>query len=214
MFKRLISTLLICAICVFSPLGILSVSAAPSEQEVALSPSDLSAQSAILTDGDGLPLFEKNANERMGPASTTKLMTALVVSETLPLGMEVKIPAAAVGIEGSSVYLHEGEILTVEHLLYALLLSSANDAATALAIASSGSVEAFCEKMNEKASDLGLANTHFCNPHGLADDNHYTIDPVADKSHAAVNIVFGARNFNHFNLLNSSCNHCLLPLSL
>ncbi len=135
----------------------------------------LSAKSAILIDAsDGSVLFEKNADERMGMASTTKIMTALVVSELLPLKKAVSIPRDAVNVEGSSVYLCEGEILTVEELLYALMLASANDAATALAIAASGSVTAFAHKMNEKAVELGLSDTHFVNPHGLYDERHYT----------------------------------------
>jgi D-alanyl-D-alanine carboxypeptidase len=110
----------------------------------------------------------------MGMASTTKIMTALIVAEMLPLKKEITIPPEAVNVEGSSVYLCEGEILTVEELLYALLLSSANDAATALAIATSGSIAAFCHKMNERARALGLYDTHFANPHGLSDSEHYT----------------------------------------
>lgn len=136
---------------------------------------DLSAKSAILIDAsDGSVLYEKNGRERMGMASTTKIMTALVVCEHLPLDTVVSIPAEAVNTEGSSVYLTAGELLSVEELLYALLLASANDAAVALAIAASGSIEAFAEKMNEKAVALGLSDSNFVNPHGLYDDNHYT----------------------------------------
>jgi D-alanyl-D-alanine carboxypeptidase/D-alanyl-D-alanine carboxypeptidase (penicillin-binding protein 5/6) len=101
-------------------------------------------------------------------------MTALVAIEALPLDMDIVIPSEAVGIEGSSVYLCEGEILSLEELLYALLLSSANDAAVAIAIAVSGSVEAFAERMNQKAAHLGLTSTHFVNPHGLDHPDHYT----------------------------------------
>ena len=86
----------------------------------------------------------------------------------------IKIPREAVGVEGSSVYLQEGEMLTVEQLLYALLLESANDVAVALAVCASGSIEAFAQKCNEKAYALGLRDTNFTNPHGLYDENHYT----------------------------------------
>ncbi len=135
----------------------------------------LSAGSAVLIDAsDGTVLFEKNAHERRGMASTTKIMTALVVADTLPPDRVVAIPKEAVNTEGSSVYLTEGELLSVRELLYALLLSSANDAAVALAIAAAGSVEAFAERMNGYAATLGLCNTHFTNPHGLNDENHYT----------------------------------------
>lgn len=167
MLKRLVSALLLSAL-------LLPFSLTLSAEGTSITPADLSAKSAVLTDCDGRPLLEKNATEKMGPASTTKLMTALVVLDMCSPSDEVHVPAEAVGIEGSSVYLQAGEILTIEQLLYALLLASANDAATALAIFCAGSVEAFCEKMNEKAAALGLLDTHFCNPHGLADEKHYT----------------------------------------
>lgn len=137
-------------------------------------PPSLSAASAVLTDGTGQLLSAKDAHRRMGPASTTKIMTALVVLESCEPSEEVVIPREAVGVEGSSVYLCEGECLTVEQLLYALLLASANDAATALALHVSGSVSDFAVRMNERAAALGLSDTHFENPHGLASDAHYT----------------------------------------
>ena len=138
-------------------------------------PLGLSAKSAVLIDAEsGSILYEKNAHERMGMASTTKIMTALTVLWLCSADSVVTVPKEAVGIEGSSVYLCEGEELTVEQLLYALLLSSANDAAVALAIHSSGSVESFAEKMNQYAETLGIGDTHFTNPHGLYDEEHYT----------------------------------------
>ncbi len=135
----------------------------------------ISAKSAILMDFDsGLVLCQKDAHKKMGMASTTKIMTALTVLQLLRTDDVVSIPPQAVGIEGSSVYLCEGERLTVEQLLYALLLSSANDAAAALAICASGSIERFADKMNEYAYALGAHDTHFTNPHGLYDKEHYT----------------------------------------
>ena len=135
----------------------------------------VSAKSAILIDAsDGSVLYEKNGRERMGMASTTKIMTALVICELLPLDKTVSIPAEAVNTEGSSVYLVAGELLSVKELLYALLLASANDAAVALAIAASGSIENFAKEMNERAKELGLRDSNFTNPHGLYDENHYT----------------------------------------
>ena len=135
----------------------------------------LSAKSAILIDAsDRSVLYEKNGRERMGMASTTKIMTALVICELLPLDKTVSIPAEAVNTEGSSVYLVAGELLSVRELLYALLLASANDAAVALAIAASGSVEDFATEMNKKARELGLSDSNFVNPHGLYDESHYT----------------------------------------
>lgn len=86
----------------------------------------------------------------------------------------VTVPKEAVGIEGSSIYLIEGEQITVSDLLYGLMLESGNDAATALAIAAGGTVEHFVAMMNERAAELGLEDTHFSNPHGLSADDHYT----------------------------------------
>lgn len=135
----------------------------------------VSAQGAILLEASGnRVIYEKNAHVRLPMASTTKIMTAIVAMEHGDTCMQVTVPAAAVGVEGSSIYLYEGEILTLEHLLYALLLESANDAAVAIAIAVSGSVESFVELMNQKAATLDLRNTHFVNPHGLDHEDHYT----------------------------------------
>lgn len=134
----------------------------------------VSAQAAILRSADGAVLFEKNSDARLPMASTTKIMTALVAMEQLPADTVITVPKEAVGVEGSSAYLIEGEQITLGDLLYALLLQSANDAATAIAIAVSGSVEGFAELMNLRAEEMGLTNTHFCNPHGLDDPNHYT----------------------------------------
>ena len=135
----------------------------------------LSAESAILMDLDsGQTLARYNDDQTMGMASTTKIMTALTVVKLADISRVVSIPKEAVGTEGSSVYLYENERLTIEQLLYALLLSSANDAAVALAICVSGSTENFVREMNTIARDLGLESTHFTNPHGLYDENHYT----------------------------------------
>lgn len=135
----------------------------------------VSAHSAILIDAvNGIVLFEKQADEPLPMASTTKIMTALVALETVPIDTVITVDANAVGVEGSSIYLTEGETLTMEHLLYALLLESANDAATAIAIGVGGSVESFADLMNQKALELGLEQTHFQNPHGLDGDKHYT----------------------------------------
>jgi len=135
----------------------------------------LSARSAVLVSAeDGEILMHKNAHRRMPMASTTKLLTALVAIDMLDLSEKVRIPREATGIEGSSVYLVEGEELTVRELLLALMLSSANDAAVALAITAGGSVEKFVMRMNEYAQGLGLTRTHLTNPHGLHDKEHYT----------------------------------------
>lgn len=142
----------------------------------AISPTlSVSARAAALIDADdGKILYEKNANERLPMASTTKIMTALVALESASLDTVVTVHPDAVGVEGSSVYLTAGEKLTLEELLYALMLSSANDAAAAIAIALGGSVERFADMMNDCAARLGLNDTSFKNPHGLDAEGHYT----------------------------------------
>lgn len=135
----------------------------------------ISAQSAILTDGiTGRVLYEKDADRRSLIASTTKIMTALLVCENCNVLDIVEVPPQAVGVEGSSIYLREGEKITVQELLYGMMLCSGNDAATALAIHCAGSVEAFSAQMNEKARLLGMSGTHFANPHGLDAAQHYS----------------------------------------
>ncbi len=139
------------------------------------SPPGTSAESAVLADGEGNLLYGKQADRRMPMASTTKIMTALVaIRENEDPDRVVSIPKEAIGVEGSSIYLYEGERLTMRELLYAVLMESANDAATAVAIATSGSLSAFADRMNETAAELGLSDTHFVNPHGLDTEDHYT----------------------------------------
>lgn len=119
-------------------------------------------------------IWEKNADSKLEPASMTKLMTALLVVENLSLDQEVTVTAEAAAMPETKLYLQEGEKITVENLLYGLLLESGNDAAVALAIAVAGSVEDFAKMMNERAAELGCTATHFVNPHGLEDDDHYS----------------------------------------
>lgn len=136
-----------------------------------------SAGSAVLLDASGpsiRTLWEHNADERRGPASTTKIMTALVAAESMPLSTKVTVSKEAVGVEGSSVYLTEGEVFTLEELLCCTLLESANDAAVAVAVAVGESIDGFAALMNEKCAELGLVDTHFTNPHGLDHEDHYT----------------------------------------
>ncbi len=138
-------------------------------------PPSLSAKSAILMEAEsGAVIYEKNADTPLPMASTTKIMTALVAMELASPERLIEIDPRAVGVEGSSVYLVEGEVLTLRELLYALLLESANDAATAIAVGLCGSVENFADAMNRRARELGLVSTHFTNPHGLDDNDHYT----------------------------------------
>ena len=135
----------------------------------------VSAQSAILIDAiNQTVLYQKNADEILPMASTTKIMTAMVALTQMPQEACITIDERSVGVEGSSIYLTAGEELTLEQLLYALLLESANDAATAIAIGVAGSVEQFADKMNLAAQELGLESTSFQNPHGLDAEGHHT----------------------------------------
>lgn len=134
-----------------------------------------SAQAAILMDRDsGRILFSKNADKEMKIASLTKIMTALVAIEQSKMDSMVTVGPNAVGVEGSSIYLKKGEKVPLENLLYGLMLRSGNDAATAIAEHVGGSVEGFVYLMNQKASFLGLQHTHFMNPHGLDQADHYS----------------------------------------
>ena len=119
-------------------------------------------------------LYSKNEDLRLPMASTTKIMTALIAIEEGDLDETVVINEAAVGIEGSSAYLKANETYTLRELLYALLLQSANDAAVAIALHISDSINQFVIKMNEKAVAIGAYNTSFKNPSGLDEDGHYT----------------------------------------
>ena len=161
-------------------------------------------------------------DEPMLIASTTKIMTALVVLERCTLHETVTATQAHTQIEGSSASLVAGETYTVEELLYGLMLASGNDAACALAEHTAGSVECFAALMNEKAAEIGLENTHFVNPHGLNDPEHFsTARDLALLTAAAMEndvfrLIFGTRSFsahgvdylNHNKLLDS-CEGCL-----
>ena len=140
----------------------------------------------------GRILYEKNADAQSLIASTTKIMTALVVCEQTNVLDRVRIPAEAVGIEGSSMYLKAGEVLTVQDLLYGLMLHSGNDAAVALAIYCGGTVEGFAELMNDKAHRLGMRDTHFVNPNGLDCPGHYSTarDMAVLAAYAMENPIF------------------------
>ena len=153
----------------------------------------ISARSAILLDGQtGRVLYEKQPDKQSLIASTTKIMTALVVCEQTNVLDRVRIPQEAVGIEGSSIYLKAGEVLTVQELLYGLMLHSGNDAAVALAIYCGGTVEGFAELMNDKAHRLGMNDTHFVNPNGLDTPGHYSTarDMAVLAAYAMENPIF------------------------
>ncbi|MCL2234201.1 MAG: D-alanyl-D-alanine carboxypeptidase [Firmicutes bacterium] len=137
--------------------------------------------------------YQKNPHKKLPMASTTKILTALAVIEnTLDLNKKVKVPKEAVGVEGSSIYLQNGEELSILDLLYGLMLQSGNDCATALAIVTSGTVEKFSALMNETARKMGAENSNFTNPHGLHDDNHFTTayDLALISAYALENEIF------------------------
>jgi serine-type D-Ala-D-Ala carboxypeptidase (penicillin-binding protein 5/6) len=135
----------------------------------------VTAKGAILVEADtGKVLYSRNADKELEMASTTKIMTAILILESLPLDEKVKVPAGATGAAGSTLGLRRGETFTVEQLLYAMLVPSANDAAITLGVAEAGSVKAFVAKMNDRAQQMGLTHTHFVNNCGLHAENHYS----------------------------------------
>ena len=174
----------------------------------------ISAKSAILVDAaSGRVLFAQNVDTRRPVASTTKFMTCLLALEHASLDESVTVSARAAGTEGSSMYLKAGETLTMEALLYGLMLASGNDAAEAAAEHISGSRDAFVTLMNEKAAALGMKNTHFTDPSGLSEDAYSTASDMALLVRAALQnkelckiistktISIGSRNLTNHNKL-------------
>lgn len=136
---------------------------------------DLEASAmALVEQSTGTVLASLNADLKLPMASTTKIMTALVVIENCGLDELVEIDERAVGVEGSSVYLEMGERMTVRDLLYGLMLASGNDAAVALACHAAGGTEEFARMMNERARRMGLVSTNFVTVNGLSAEGHYT----------------------------------------
>ncbi len=147
------------------------------ENPGALTPDQLYAQAFILINqDDGTVLMEKNADVRMNPASTTKIMTLLLALEYYDINAVVIIPeeAADIPVDSSKVPVTPGEEMTFIDLLYGLMLRSGNDAANAIAVLVAGSVDAFVDMMNARAAELGCTDTHFVNPHGYTAEGHYT----------------------------------------
>ena len=156
----------------------------------------LTAEAAILVDGNtGNMLFEKNADKAMFPASTTKIMTAIVALDAVDKGeisLDQKLTLSqtafdTLAIDGSSIALKVGEEMPLKNLLEGLLIASGNDAAVTIAEGISGTIDAFVARMNEKAKEIGLESTHFVNPHGLHDGQHYTTTrDMAKMAHFAM----------------------------
>ena len=161
--KRL-AAIMICAVCAFIPL-----------KAYAADVPETGAQVYVLYCPDnGEILASKNENERMKPASTTKLMTTLITLESAAKGNDIITFNKDMTAEGSSMYLKLGEQVTLRDLAVGMMMSSGNDAANAAAITIGGSSEGFAELMNERAAEIGMNNTHFVTPSGLDDDDHYS----------------------------------------
>ena len=136
---------------------------------------DIGAEAAILIDMDtGDVLYEKNSDFREYPASTTKMMTAILAIENLDLTQDLIIDNEVAATGGNRLGLVDGEIVNAKDVLYAMMVMSANDGAVALAKAIAGSVADFCDMMNAKAKEIGCTGTHFVNPNGLHNDDHYS----------------------------------------
>lgn len=159
---------ILCALCAFVLLLAFPFRAAAAEV-------DTQAASAVLIEAStGKVLYAKAAHEKLPMASTTKVMTAILTIEHCALSEMATVQREAYGTEGSSIYLELEEKISVEDLLYGLMLASGNDAAVTLAIHVAGSVEAFAQLMNQKAKEIGALNTNFVTPNGLHDGAHYT----------------------------------------
>jgi D-alanyl-D-alanine carboxypeptidase (penicillin-binding protein 5/6) len=167
----------------FMLLFTLSAPMAAAEGPAPLEDPDILAKAALLVDAEtGSVVYAKNEHQELYPASLTKIMTALLTLEAIDQGnlsLEQEVTASASALEGlasdgSSAGIKVGETMTVEHLLYCMLVVSANEACDILAETVSGSVDAFVTAMNAKAAELGCENTNFVNPNGLHDARHYT----------------------------------------
>ena len=206
--KRILSVLLLLLLSCIVPCGAETIG--------------VSALSAVLLDCDsGEVLYEKNADDKMLIASTTKIMTALVVLDCARLDETAEVTWDHM-VEGSSMYLKPGETVTVEELLYGLLLCSGNDAALCLAEHCGGSVEDFVALMNEKAAELGMENTSFENPNGLDGEKHYSTardmallaqaaadDPTFCRLCSTKTVHIGERTMSNHNKLLSQLDGCI-----
>ena len=206
-------------VCAFFAAALALFSIFPCQAEAV----DTSAAAAILMDADsGRVLYEQNADSRMLIASTTKILTALVAIREGDLSDIVTVKREAVLTEGSSMYLKEGEKLTLETLLYGLMLCSGNDAAVAIADHVGGSQAGFAKLMNETARELGMENSSFANPNGLDAEDHYsTARDMARLACAAVenetllrivstrSVTIGGRTMTNHNKLLQHLDGCL-----
>lgn len=171
-----ISSLWILVFCLLSFRLVFAESPAPTAtSDIEAAQALIPPQSAIVMEASsGRILSESNAYQKLPMASTTKIMTAIVALEKGNPADNVTVSATAEGVEGSSMYIRQGEILSLEELLYGLMLSSGNDAAVAIAEHVGGTIDNFVNMMNQKAQEIGAVDTHFDNPNGLPSDNHYS----------------------------------------
>lgn len=184
---------------------------------------ELSAHSAILICADtGDVLYENNADEQMLIASTTKIMTAIVALENCDLTEKVTVDTEWCCIEGSSMYLEAGKSYTVKELLTGMLVTSGNDAATAISCHVAGSESEFAKLMNEKAAELGMTNSSFENPHGLDAEKQYSTardmatlarycmeNPVFRELVSTKSATIGELTFINHNKLLWNCDGCI-----
>lgn len=174
--KKLAST----ALAILIALTPLSFSFANNKENADANQLNISSKSAILMDvGSGQILYEKDAHKKLPPASVTKVMTMLLIVEALDSGKiklddEVQVSETASSMGGSQIFLEPGETQKVDTLLKGIAVASANDACVAMAEHLAGSVEGFVDRMNAKAKELNMNDTHFANTNGLPVANHYT----------------------------------------
>ncbi|WEK55648.1 MAG: D-alanyl-D-alanine carboxypeptidase [Candidatus Cohnella colombiensis] len=161
--------IVVCVVCFNYPKNIASAS-----HNLPTPPSNQAKGAALIDVQSGRLIFSQRGDEKMKIASLTKIMTAIVAIEHSSLDDEVKVSVRAAGKEGSSLYLKAGEKMTLRNLIFGLMLRSGNDAAVAIAEHVGGSVEGFAFLMNKKAEEIGLLGSHFMNPHGLDDPQHYS----------------------------------------
>ncbi len=153
---------------------LLLVSAVPAFAAQQEKPEITAKGAVVYCQNTGEIIYEKNREQRIDPYSVTKLMTVLLAVQNLPLDKEVTVSEKAASQPGSTMDLQAGEVVTVEDLIYGAMLPSGNDAAYALGEAVSGDMESFTKLMNKTAANIGCENTHFTNPSGLQNKNHYT----------------------------------------
>ena len=146
----------------------------------------------VLEVDSGRVLFSNNENQRLPMASTTKIITAITALENADISQDVKITSKTCNVEGSSVYLKDGDIFTLKDLLYGLMLRSGNDCAESIALFVGNTRENFIKMMNSTCKKIGCENTNLTNPHGLPDDNHYTtaLDLAKISAYAMKNATF------------------------